>query len=179
VRRDRLAVDLEQLNCGDGRVVGGVEDRAVRAADSDRADKRLGDICVVDAVQPLVQRPVATPVHRLGDVRIAVAVNERQAHGPQRQPVRTVRFTQRPLGGGVALGVRTLDCGWIGHVADRRLDPVDAKRCETARTLSGDRAMTRIPWPTVARAAIVCDPCAPTSPFLRCPGGAILTLPRL
>lgn len=57
-----------------------------------RPDQRLGDIIMVNEVQPLVRGPVARPQQRLAEVRIALPIDEREAHDPQAEPVLAVEL---------------------------------------------------------------------------------------
>jgi hypothetical protein len=75
-----LAVQPEQFECRHRRVVGGVEDRAVDAICAQGTDQGLSDVGVVDEVESLVQRPVAGPHQRLGEVGVALPVHEGEAH---------------------------------------------------------------------------------------------------
>jgi hypothetical protein len=45
---------------------------------------------MVNEMQPLVRGPAARPHERLPEVGIVVAVDERQAHDPQAEPVLAV-----------------------------------------------------------------------------------------
>jgi hypothetical protein len=81
-----LAVEPKQLIGTHGRVVGDVERLSVDAVGAQGTQQRLTDVGVVHEMEPLVRRPLARPQERLGEMRIALAVHEREAENPQAQP---------------------------------------------------------------------------------------------
>jgi hypothetical protein len=87
-----------QLDGGDRGVVGQVPGPAVHAAGPQRAQQALGHVGVVDQVEPLVGRPAPGPHERLTQVRVALAVDERQPRPPQAEAVGPVQLPQRVLG---------------------------------------------------------------------------------
>lgn len=99
---DLGAVQLVQLHRRDGGVVGDVVDPARDARCVQDAQQALGDIRVMAHVQALGGRPVLRPHQGLGEMGVALAVDEGEAGDAYVQPVHPEQF---PLGPRLRLGV--------------------------------------------------------------------------